>query len=88
MKKLIFVVGAGKGLGNGVAEKFAQENFQVVLISRSEKNLAAYKKDFAEKIFPSKLKRQTLRTLKTSRKLLKILWKNLVRLMYFFTTSG
>ena len=48
MKK-IFVVGAGKGLGNGVAEKFAQENFQVVLISRSEKNLAEYKKTFAEK---------------------------------------
>lgn len=48
MKK-IFVVGAGKGLGNGVAEKFAQENFQVVLISRSEKNLAEYKKNFAEK---------------------------------------
>ena len=48
MKK-IFVVGAGKGLGNGVAEKFAQENFQVVLISRSEKNLAEYKKDFAAK---------------------------------------
>ncbi len=48
MKK-IFVVGAGKGLGNGVAEKFAQENFQVVLISRSEKNLAEYKKAFAEK---------------------------------------
>ncbi len=49
MKKKIFVVGAGKGLGNGVAEKFANENFQVVLISRSEENLAAYKKDFAEK---------------------------------------
>ena len=48
MKK-IFVVGAGKGLGNGVAEKFAQENFQVVLISRNEKNLAEYKKIFAEK---------------------------------------
>ena len=48
MKK-IFVVGAGKGLGNGVAEKFAQENFQVVLISRSEKNLADYQKSFAEK---------------------------------------
>lgn len=48
MKK-IFVIGAGKGLGNGVAEKFAQENFQVVLISRSEKNLAEYKKIFAEK---------------------------------------
>jgi len=49
MQKTIFVVGAGKGLGNGVAEKFAQENFQVVLISRSEKNLAEYKKSFAEK---------------------------------------
>ena len=49
MKKIIFVIGAGKGLGNGVAEKFAQENFQVVLISRSEKNLAEYKKHFAEK---------------------------------------
>ena len=49
MKKTIFVIGAGKGLGNGVAEKFAQENFQVVLISRSEKNLAEYKKTFAEK---------------------------------------
>lgn len=48
MKK-IFVVGAGKGLGNGVAEKFAQENFQVILISRSEKNLSEYKKNFAEK---------------------------------------
>jgi len=48
MKK-IFVVGAGRGLGNGVAEKFARENFQVVLISRSEKNLAEYKKTFAEK---------------------------------------
>lgn len=48
MKK-IFIVGAGKGLGNGVAEKFAKENFQVVLISRSEKNLDEYKKIFAEK---------------------------------------
>ena len=48
MKK-IFIVGAGKGLGNGVAEKFANENFQVVLISRNEKNLATYKKYFAEK---------------------------------------
>lgn len=48
MKK-IFIVGAGRGLGNGVAEKFAQENFQVILISRSEKNLAEYKKTFAEK---------------------------------------
>lgn len=48
MKK-IFIVGAGRGLGNGVAEKFAQENFQVIVISRSEKNLAEYKKTFAEK---------------------------------------
>lgn len=49
MKKTIFVIGAGKGLGNGVAEKFANENFKVILISRSEKNLAEYKKIFAEK---------------------------------------
>lgn len=48
MKK-IFIVGAGKGLGNGVAEKFANENFQVILISRNEKKLAEYKKNFAEK---------------------------------------
>lgn len=49
MKKTIFVIGAGKGLGNGVAEKFALENFKPVLIARNEKNLAEYQRKFAEK---------------------------------------
>ena len=47
--KTIFVIGAGRGLGNGVAEKFGREGFKVVLISRNEKNLAAYSKEFATK---------------------------------------
>ena len=39
MKKLIFVVGAGKGLGLSVAKKFGNENFRVILIAWSEENL-------------------------------------------------
>lgn len=46
MKKTIFVVGAGKGLGNGVAEKFGREGFKVVLVSRNEKNLTVYAERF------------------------------------------
>ena len=49
MKKTIFVIGAGKGLGNGVAEKFGQEDFKVVLVARNEKSLAEYQKNFAAK---------------------------------------
>jgi len=49
MKKTIFVLGAGKGLGNGVAEKFAQNNFRVVLVSRNEKNLSEYEQEFKSK---------------------------------------
>lgn len=49
MKKTIFIIGAGNGLGNGVAEKFAQENFQVVLIARSKNHLDDYQKIFAKK---------------------------------------
>lgn len=45
--KTIFVIGAGRGLGNGVAEKFGRKGFKVVLVSRNEKNLAAYSKEFA-----------------------------------------
>ena len=32
-KKTIVVVGAGQGLGNHVAERFAKENFRVVLVA-------------------------------------------------------
>ena len=33
MKKTIFVIGTGSGLGNGVAEKFASCGFKVVFFS-------------------------------------------------------
>lgn len=44
-KKLIVVVGAGKGLGNHIAEKFGKEGFAVVLMARNEESLAEYKKE-------------------------------------------
>jgi NADP-dependent 3-hydroxy acid dehydrogenase YdfG len=46
MKKTIFVVGAGKGLGNAVAKKFGQNDFKVVLMSRNAENLETYKAEF------------------------------------------
>lgn len=39
MTKTIFVVGAGKGLGNGVAEKFGTNGFRVILMARSESQI-------------------------------------------------
>lgn len=45
----IFVIGAGKGLGNGVAEKFGKENFRVILMARNEARLKSYAEDFASK---------------------------------------
>lgn len=48
MKK-IFVIGAGKGLGNGVAEKFARNGFKVVLMSRNAARLESYVQDFSAK---------------------------------------
>lgn len=49
MKKTIIVVGAGKGLGNGVAEKFGSNAFRVILMARSEDHLKEYAADFAAK---------------------------------------
>ena len=49
MKKTIVVVGAGRGLGNGVAEKFGSNDFRVILIARSEEHLKEYAADFAAK---------------------------------------
>lgn len=49
MKKTIFVIGAGKGLGNGIAEKFAAEGFCIVLMARNESSLQVYASDFATK---------------------------------------
>ena len=48
-KKTIVVVGAGQGLGNHVAEKFAKENFRVVLVARRNEALAEYKQEFEAK---------------------------------------
>ena len=49
MKKTIVVVGAGKGLGNGVAEKFGNNDFRVVLMARNAERLKAYAEEFAAK---------------------------------------
>ncbi len=49
MKKTIVVIGAGKGLGNGVAEKFGHNDFCVVLMARSEEHLKEYAADFEAK---------------------------------------
>lgn len=40
MKKTIFVLGAGNGCGNRVAEKFGMNGFRVVLMSRNPEHLA------------------------------------------------
>lgn len=45
MEKTIFVVGAGKGLGNAVARKFGENGFRVVLMCRSAEHLAGYQKE-------------------------------------------
>ena len=49
MKKTIVVVGAGKGLGNGVAEKFGSNDFRVILMARNEEHLKEYAADFTAK---------------------------------------
>ena len=48
-KKTIVVVGAGQGLGNHVAERFAQEDFRVVLMARGSEALAKYQQEFEAK---------------------------------------
>lgn len=45
MEKTIFVVGAGKSLGNAVARKFGENGFRVVLMCRSAEHLASYQKE-------------------------------------------
>ncbi|MDE6726541.1 MAG: SDR family NAD(P)-dependent oxidoreductase, partial [Oscillospiraceae bacterium] len=49
MKKTIVVVGAGKGLGNGVAKKFGKENFRVILMARNEDHLKEYAAELTAK---------------------------------------
>lgn len=49
MKKTIFVLGAGNGCGNRVAEKFGKNDFRVILMARNAEHLAAYEAEFQEK---------------------------------------
>ncbi|MBU3202355.1 SDR family NAD(P)-dependent oxidoreductase [Clostridium estertheticum] len=41
-KKLIVIVGAGRGVGNNVAKKFGKNDFRVVLIARNQDSLNEY----------------------------------------------
>ncbi len=46
MKKTIFIVGAGKGLGTAIGRKFGANDFRVVLMARNAENLKAYEREF------------------------------------------
>lgn len=48
-KKTIVVVGAGKGMGNHIAEEFGKNDFRIVLMARNQTSLDGYGKEFAEK---------------------------------------
>jgi short-subunit dehydrogenase len=48
-KKTIVIVGAGKGMGNHIAEEFGRNGFQVVLMARNQASLDGYVKEFADK---------------------------------------
>lgn len=48
-KKTIIVVGAGKGLGNHVAEKFGIEGYRVILMARNAESLDSYQKELESK---------------------------------------
>lgn len=45
-KKTAVIVGAGKGMGNHIAKKFAENDFRVVLMARNQKSLASYVNEF------------------------------------------
>lgn len=48
-KKTIVVVGAGKGMGNHIAEEFGKNDFRIVLMSRNQASLDGYVKEFTDK---------------------------------------
>lgn len=49
MKRTILIIGAGKGLGNGVAEKFGQHDFRVILVARNQEHLKNYAENFQQR---------------------------------------
>ena len=46
MKKTIVVIGAGKGLGFGVAKKFGKEGYFVILVARNQESLVEMSDEF------------------------------------------
>lgn len=46
MKKTIFIVGAGKGLGTAIGRKFGKDDFRVVLMARNADSLSSYAEAF------------------------------------------
>ena len=48
-KKLAVIIGAGRGMGNHIAERFAKENFRVVLVARRQSALDEYATEFHAK---------------------------------------
>jgi len=49
MKKLAVIVGAGRGMGNNIAERFAKENFRVILVARRQNLLDKYASELSAK---------------------------------------
>lgn len=49
VKKTAVIIGAGAGMGNHIAERFAKENFAVVLVARRQNLLDEYVAEFAAK---------------------------------------
>ena len=47
--KLAVIVGAGRGMGNHIAERFAKENFRVVLVARRQNLLDEYAAELSAK---------------------------------------
>ena len=48
-KKLAVIIGAGRGMGNHIAERFAKENFRVVLVARRQNALDEYANELSAK---------------------------------------
>jgi short-subunit dehydrogenase len=49
MKKLITIIGSGPGISQGIAEKFGNEGFKVVLIARTEAKLQEQVQNLTQK---------------------------------------
>ena len=52
MSKTMIEIGAGKGLGNAVARKFAENGYKAVLLARNEEHLKEYQAERYQVAFP------------------------------------